>query len=106
MSDFIKKTLLAGVGLASLTREKIEELAKDLAKQAALSEQEGKTLVEDLLHRSDQARKDFETRVDQMVVKALQKLHLPTRESVADLAARVEALERKLSEHQASHPLV
>ena len=42
MFDLIKKTLLTGVGLAVMTKDKVEELGKEFASQAKLSELEGK----------------------------------------------------------------
>ncbi len=40
MFDLIKKTLLTGVGLAVMTKDKVEELGKEFASQAKLSENE------------------------------------------------------------------
>ena len=56
MIDLIKKTLLTGVGLAVMTKEKVEELGKDLVSQAKLSEHEGKEFVDNLLKQSETAR--------------------------------------------------
>ncbi len=36
MFDLIKKTLLTGVGLAAMAKDKIEELAKELAEKGKL----------------------------------------------------------------------
>lgn len=55
MFDLIKKTLLTGVGLAVMTKDKVEELGKDLASQAKMSEHEGKEFVDHLLKQSDTA---------------------------------------------------
>ena len=44
MFDLIKKTMLTGVGLAAMTKDKVEELAKELSKKGKLSEKEGKDL--------------------------------------------------------------
>ena len=47
--DTLKKTLYAGVGMAFLTRDKIEEMAKKLAEEAKLSEADGKKFIDELL---------------------------------------------------------
>ena len=44
MIELLKKGILTGIGLASLTKEKIERFGKDLIKQGHLSEIEGKEL--------------------------------------------------------------
>jgi len=52
MFDIIKKVMLTGVGLAAMTKDKVEEVARDLAKKGKLTEKEGKELVDDLLKKS------------------------------------------------------
>ena len=68
MVDLIRKAIYTGLGLAVLTKEKAEELVKDLAEQAKLSEHEGKDLVDNLLKQSEQARNDFQSKVDEAVL--------------------------------------
>lgn len=96
MFDLIKKTLLTGVGLAVMTKEKVEELGKDLASQAKLSEHEGKEFVDHLLKQSDTARKDLEARINSAVQKVVSGLNLASKEEVAKLSAKVEELSAKL----------
>ncbi len=97
MFDLIKKTLLTGVGLAVMTKEKVEELGKDLAEQAKLSENEGKEFVDHLLAQSETARKDFESRINAAVQKAVGGLNLASKEELTKLSAKVEELSAKLS---------
>src|SRR5581483_52336 len=46
--DIIKQAVFAGIGLASLTREKAEQLAAEVARRAKLSEDETKEFQADL----------------------------------------------------------
>ena len=96
MIDLIKKTLLTGVGLAVMTKEKVEELGKDLVSQAKLSEIEGQEFVDNLMKQSETARKDFETRINAAVQKAVSGLNLASKDEVAKLSAKVEELTAKL----------
>jgi polyhydroxyalkanoate synthesis regulator phasin len=96
MFELIKKTLLTGVGLAVMTKDKVEELGKELASQAKLSEHEGKDFVDHLLKQSDTARKDFESRLNSAVQKAVSGLNLASKDEVARLSAKVEELTAKL----------
>ncbi|QEH36216.1 Poly(hydroxyalcanoate) granule associated protein (phasin) [Aquisphaera giovannonii] len=102
MIDLIKKTLLTGVGLAVMTKDKVEELGKELASQAKLSENEGREFVDHLLKQSEAARDSLESRVNAAVQKAISALPLATKDEVAKLTARVEELSTRLHEH-ASH---
>ena len=63
MLELIKKTVLSAVGLTAMTRDKIEELAKDLTEKGEMSEKEGKKLVEELVKKSERAGKDLESKV-------------------------------------------
>ena len=96
MFELIRKTLLTGVGLAVMTKDKVEELGKDLASQARLSENEGKEFVDHLLKQSENARKEFETRVSAAVQKAVSGVNLASKDEVAKLSAKVEELTAKL----------
>ena len=95
MIDLIKKTLLTGVGFALLTKEKAEEMARELASQAKFSEQEGKEFIDSLMSQSEKARGEFQSRVDETVQAALKKLNLATRAEVDELKAKVEELSAK-----------
>jgi polyhydroxyalkanoate synthesis regulator phasin len=102
MFELIKKTLFTGVGLAVMTKEKVEELGKELASQAKLSEHEGKEFVDHLLKQSEDARKDFETRINSAVRKVVGGLDLASKDEVAKLSAKVEELSKKLPSNSAS----
>ena len=93
MLDLLKKTLLTGIGIAALTKEKVEEVAKKIAKESKLSEKEGKKLVKDLLEKSDEARKNLEKQVDELVKNALKKLNIPTQENLQKLENKIRKLE-------------
>ncbi len=93
MLDSLKKAALIGVGIVALTKEKIEEIAKDLVKKGEITEKEGKELVTDLLEKSKQARKELGTRVDGVIAETLKKLKIPTRQEVDELKERIARLE-------------
>ncbi len=105
MIDIIKRTLLTGVGLAVLTKEKVEELGKELVEQAKLSETEGKEFVDHLMTQSENARKDFESRINSAVQKAVSTLNLASKDEVARLSAKVEELTAKLQGGGTSNPV-
>ncbi len=93
MLDLVKKAMLTGVGLAVVTKEKAEAMARELVKKGEISEKEGKEFVEEVLNKSDEARRDFEKKVEQNVQKAVTKLNFATKKEMDKLVARVAALE-------------
>jgi polyhydroxyalkanoate synthesis regulator phasin len=96
MLNLIKKTMLTGVGLAGLTKNKVEKLAKELAKKGKLSEKEGKKLVDDLLKKSEKARKDLEAQIEKVANNTMKKMNFATREDMLNLTKRIKNLERSL----------
>ena len=97
MFDIIKKSMLTGVGLAAMTRYKVEELARELIAMGDLSEKEGKELIVELQKKSKQARKDLETKIEDMVQTALKKTDIATKKDIAKLEEKIKHIEQKES---------
>ena len=95
MFDFIKKTILFGSGLASMTAEKIEATVSEIVKKGEITEKQGRELVQELKEKSGRARKELGERVERMIAETLPKLNIPTRKEVEDLKARIERLEKE-----------
>jgi len=93
MFEIVKKAMFTGVGLASLTREKIQDLGKDVARHADLSEAEAAKFQEELEKRADSAREDLQAEIQAEDVSKLSA-------KVTALTHRVEELEAKLSASQ------
>lgn len=98
MIDFAKKALFTGIGLAALSKEKIEEKAKELAKEIKLGEDEGRKFVDDVLAQSEEAKKNVEAEIDNIVKKSLSKLNIADKDEVAALNRKISELEKKLEE--------
>ncbi|OGQ97378.1 MAG: hypothetical protein A2521_08395 [Deltaproteobacteria bacterium RIFOXYD12_FULL_57_12] len=92
MLDFMKKVAFTSVGLAFLTKEKVEELAREIIEKGKLSEQEGREILEELRKKSEQARSDVENKVSDMVQKTLTKMNLATRDDLAKLETRLDEI--------------
>jgi len=95
MMDLFKNALYLGVGLAFMTKDKIEETGKTLAREAGAGAAEGKKFIDDLVRKSDEAREAMEKRVNEAIDKSLARLNLPTRREFEALEKRVRALEEK-----------
>lgn len=93
MLEIIKKTILLSIGLASLTKEKIEDLAKEISKNSKLTEEEGKKLFDDLLKKSEEAKSNLEKQVNELIKNALKKVDIPSHEDFQKLKKRIKKLE-------------
>jgi len=74
MFDVLKQAVFIGLGLASLTREKAEQLADEIARRAKLSEQESKEFQAELASRTEQARQELDSEIDRRIDHAFIQL--------------------------------
>lgn len=96
MKDFINKALLAGLGLASMTKEKIEEFASKMAEEGKMTNEEGKKFFDEIFKKSEQFKQDIENKIEESVKKVLIKLNIPTQDTINNLEQRIKDLEEKI----------
>lgn len=96
MFEFVKRSMLVGLGLAHMTKEKIAEAAKDLSEKGKLSGEEGRKLYDQMIKESQKARKDVEDKIAAAVDKAMNRL--PANRKIDELIERIEALEKAVHE--------
>lgn len=97
MIDLIKKALLTGVGVASLTKDKIEDLAKELIDKGKMSEQEGEKLVQEMLSRAEESRETVKSQTETLVKNTVNKMQLARVEDIELLKAEIERLREDIS---------
>jgi len=100
MADMLKNMMYAGIGAAFLTREKLEEMRKELMDKGCLSVEEGKAFVDDLLKKSDAAKGNLEQWIGRKVEEKVKQCHLASAEEVEELRRKVEELQAALSKEQ------
>ncbi len=89
MIDVIKKTLLAGVGAAVITKEKAEAALDDFVRQGKLTSSDARIMAEKI---ADQGRREF----DELTQTLGAKLKSILDRNEADTAARLAALENRV----------
>ncbi len=99
MIDVIKKTLLAGVGAAVITKEKVEDALGDYVKQGKVKADDARIIAEKI---AEQGRKEF----DEMSQKLGDKIKEFTHHSSAETKAHIAALEERIRvlESKLAHP--
>ncbi|HID70391.1 MAG TPA: hypothetical protein EYP35_08030 [Desulfobacterales bacterium] len=100
MIDLVKKALLTGVGVATLTKDKIEEVAKDFIEKGKMTEKEGRVFVDDLVSRSEESRVEFQKQIESRVQKILEKMDLAKKSEVDALKLEIEKLREELNKQQ------
>ena len=97
MPDLIKKTLLAGVGLALKTWDEVEDLAKELIDKGKMSEKDGRKFTKDLQKRYEDTQKKLEARVEKMVKEFFKKADVVTTDELKALKKEVRDLKKMIS---------
>jgi len=98
--ELIRKAMLTGVGMAALTKEKVEELAQELVLYGEVTEKEAKDLVHQLKHRAEETQHDLEGRIAATVRAVLDRMNLATKDDIVELARRIEMLEKRVTVHR------
>jgi polyhydroxyalkanoate synthesis regulator phasin len=103
--EIIKKAMFMGVGLATLSKEKLAELGKEVAAKAELSEKQAAEFTTELEKRAEQARSDFESEIDRRMQSTIKRLGLVPATELSKLVARIEELTSRIEKLEAGpHP--
>jgi polyhydroxyalkanoate synthesis regulator phasin len=98
MIDIVKKTLLAGIGLALKTKDEVEDLAREIEKKFNLTEKDGKKFLKELHKKYDETQEKLEDRADDSVKKFLKKMDIVTSEDLKGLKKEIRDLKKMISE--------
>ncbi len=104
MKETLKNILYTGIGIAFLTKEKVEELKADLIEKGKMSQEEGRQFVDDLLRRSEKARDQLDLWINKRVEERIAQFDLATRDELADLGARSRNCRWRSTGKAASRP--
>jgi polyhydroxyalkanoate synthesis regulator phasin len=92
MLDLMKKALFTGLGLAFMTKEKIEELSKEIIEKGKFSEAERKEFVDELQKKSEEARKKLQEQIQSAVDNTLKKMNIATRDDISRVEKQLAKL--------------
>jgi polyhydroxyalkanoate synthesis regulator phasin len=95
MKDAVEKTILTSIGLLSLTKQKVEEVAEELVKKGKLSHAQGREVIDQFLAAGQQQAESLTDRVSQAVADVLDRMQLVQRKDFEALEKRVERLEKQ-----------
>ena len=98
MIDLLKKTLLAGVGAAVITKDKIEGALDDFVRQGKVNASDARIMADKI---AEQGRKEFDelaTDLNERISELLDRSKKDHETRIAALEARVNALEADQAE--------
>lgn len=95
MKETIGKAISLGLGLAVAGKEQVEKTIEELVKKGEVSKAESRALVDELVLKGEELRQHVEAMARERVHAILGENRLATREDIARIEQRLEALERK-----------
>ncbi len=98
MLDLIRKSFEAALGAASVTQEKLKELADELVVRGHLTKKEGSDLLKELKETAKDSRKKLTSLVDEQVRKVIKEMGVATTSEIKALEGKIAKLEAKLEE--------
>lgn len=100
MEDVIKNLVYTAIGLVAFTAEKVKESIDRLIHEEKISPEEGKRIVDEFIRSTEEKKNMLENQL--MAIFEEMKKKIPfvgeggaTSDRIADLEARIEALEAK-----------
>jgi len=102
--EFLKKAMLAGVGLALKTWDEVEDFSKEMVEKGKMGEKEGNKFLKELQNRYDDTQKKLEARVEKTVKEFLKKANLVTSDELK--AVKKEIRELKKNDQQPKKEIV
>lgn len=104
MMDLIKKSMLAGIGAAVVTKEMAQKTLDEWVEKGKVSSDEAKEMANKIVEQGreeyDKARSDLGKMFDEAMARA----HVVTRRELAALEARVAALEAEQQSETKGEP--
>lgn len=92
MFDLVKKSMLAGIGLALKTWDEVEDLVTDIQKKGEMSETEGRKFLDEARKHYDEAQSKLEKRIEDLVKGFLKKTNIVTTDELKELKKEIREL--------------
>lgn len=96
MSDMFRKMGLFGIGVISLTQEKVEEFSQEMIKKGELSREEGKKFVQELISEREKQIQELEDKINERVKETIEKSGMVMKSDIIALEKKIEKLEKTI----------
>ena len=96
MIESLRKLGLLGIGVISITEEKIKQVVNELVEKGEMNAEEGKTLVHELLTEKRKQLQDFDEKISKDVQNAVGKSKIALKDDVSRLEDKITELEKTI----------
>lgn len=94
--DWMKRWMIAGLGMAALTKDKVEELVQELVRAGEVDGEDSKQVALSILKQVEEQRDELRKMVDGQVKRVLAGAGVVLKEDFQALEERVRELEARL----------
>ncbi|HEX3032804.1 MAG TPA: hypothetical protein VHS59_11290 [Bacillota bacterium] len=95
--NIIKKSVLFGIGLLSITREKAEKVVNEMVERGEVGREEAKGFVNDLLAKGEQEKLAMQETIREEIDALRRKMGFVTQAELTSLEARLNSIEARLN---------
>lgn len=96
ISELMEKVLLLGVGAASLTKDKVDELTDELVKRGQMTKEEGEAFIREAAGSARESGASIKGMASDTYQETLRAMGVATREHVDEVDRRLTVLEAKV----------
>lgn len=97
MKNLLKKSLLAGLGAVSMTKDKAEAVARELIDRGEVTKEEAKDLVDEMMQRGEEEQRAVKDSFRQEMEDFKKKMGLVTKEELKAFEDRLSRIEGQLT---------
>ena len=100
MTGWIEKSVLAGLGVLTLTRDKVTRFVDKLVKEQEVAPEDAPGIVDRLVARGEEEREELR----KLVRQELDRLTLASRQDIEDLNRKLDELAAQVEKAAAEQP--
>ncbi len=104
MTGLIERSLLAGLGVMMLTRDKVSQFVDKLVEEGELRPEEAPRIIDKLVERGEAEREELRKLVRQELDKARANVPVISRKDIEELNQKIDELTAKVEELAGKKP--
>ncbi len=96
MKDFFERLILIGLGLMTVTKEKVEKFADELVEKGKIKREDVPQLIENILQSAERGREKVREVIQEEIKNSLDVLNLPTKKEINEIKKKLEEIDKKI----------
>ncbi|ACV69256.1 phasin family protein [Desulfohalobium retbaense] len=101
MLDTLKRSILASLGAAFITKDRVEEAMQRLVERGELTREEARRVTEEMAATGERELAEIRDEISKAVTNSLEGLHIATQSQVETLESRLKGVESRLGQLEA-----